>query len=230
MNKDFPRIITLLRKEKSLSQKQVSADLGISQALLSHYEKGIRECSLDFIVKVADYYDVSCDYLLGRTPQRNNEGYDKTVFPDSRDKIREAGEKEVTNVMSAVNRKIITNSIYVIFKILAQINSRTLTKAVSNYLFVCVYKIFRKIYSSNEKNKQNLFGVNKNTYQGFCASAMELSYTKISNLTNPHCKESYIKRLSEYRLSTDILVENYPQYASSLINLIQYAENNMNFK
>ena len=67
MNSDFPRIITFLRKERGLSQKQVAQDLGISQALLSHYEKGIRECGLDFLVRVADYYNVSCDYLLGRT-------------------------------------------------------------------------------------------------------------------------------------------------------------------
>jgi len=72
MNKDFPRIITLLREERGLSQKKAADALGISQPLLSHYEKGIRECSLDFVVKVADFYDVSCDYLLGRTPNRSN--------------------------------------------------------------------------------------------------------------------------------------------------------------
>ena len=70
MNKDFPRIITLLRKEKGLSQKQAATDLDISQALLSHYEKGIRECGLDFIIKLSDYYNVSCDYLLGKTPNK----------------------------------------------------------------------------------------------------------------------------------------------------------------
>ena len=43
MNAAFPRIMTLLRKERGVSQKQVAADLHISQALLSHYEKGIRE-------------------------------------------------------------------------------------------------------------------------------------------------------------------------------------------
>ena len=43
MNKDFPRILTLLREEKGLSQKKAAADLGISQPLLSHYEKGIRD-------------------------------------------------------------------------------------------------------------------------------------------------------------------------------------------
>lgn len=43
MNKEFGRIITRLRKKKGLSQKEACAELGISQALLSHYEKGIRE-------------------------------------------------------------------------------------------------------------------------------------------------------------------------------------------
>ena len=70
MNTDFPRILTLLRKERGISQKQAAAELGISQALLSHYEKGIRECGLDFVVRTADFYGVSCDYLLGRSPER----------------------------------------------------------------------------------------------------------------------------------------------------------------
>ena len=47
MNQHFPRIITLLRKERGLSQKKAAEELCISQALLSHYEKGIRECGLD---------------------------------------------------------------------------------------------------------------------------------------------------------------------------------------
>ncbi len=43
MTSDFSRVITLLRKERGITQKQAAADLGVSQALLSHYEKGIRE-------------------------------------------------------------------------------------------------------------------------------------------------------------------------------------------
>ena len=83
MNSDFPRIITFLRKERGLSQKQVAADLGISQALLSHYEKGIRECGLDFLVKAADYFEVSCDYLLGRTVQRRLASVSADDLPES---------------------------------------------------------------------------------------------------------------------------------------------------
>ena len=65
MAMEFNRIITLLRKERGITQKQAAQELGISQAQLSHYEKGIRECGLEFVVQIADYYNVSCDYLLG---------------------------------------------------------------------------------------------------------------------------------------------------------------------
>lgn len=66
----FSTILTSLRKERKLSQKVVAADLNISQALLSHYEKGVRECSLDLLITIADYFGVSCDYLLGCTDVR----------------------------------------------------------------------------------------------------------------------------------------------------------------
>lgn len=58
------RLVTL-RKDKNLSQKEAAEQLGVSQALLSHYEKGIRECGLDFLCRAASFYDVSTDYLLG---------------------------------------------------------------------------------------------------------------------------------------------------------------------
>ncbi len=57
--------LSSLRKEKGLSQKEAAAGLGVSQALLSHYENGIRECGLDFLCRAADYYNVTADYLLG---------------------------------------------------------------------------------------------------------------------------------------------------------------------
>ena len=59
-----------LRKEKNLSQKEVAIELGVSQALLSHYEKGIRECGLDFLCRASAFYDVSTDYLLGLTENK----------------------------------------------------------------------------------------------------------------------------------------------------------------
>lgn len=59
-----------IRKEKALSQKDAAKALGVSQALLSHYENGIRECGLSFLRRAASFYDVSTDYLLGMTDAR----------------------------------------------------------------------------------------------------------------------------------------------------------------
>lgn len=69
MNCQFPEIISSLRKAKGVSQKQAAAELGVKQALLSHYENGIRECGLDFLIKLSEYYEVSTDELLGLTPK-----------------------------------------------------------------------------------------------------------------------------------------------------------------
>ena len=55
MNADFPRILTLLRKERGISQKQAAGELGISQALLSHYEKGIRGMRAGFFNPVRGF-------------------------------------------------------------------------------------------------------------------------------------------------------------------------------
>jgi len=59
-----------LRRQTGQSQRRAAAELGISQALLSHYENGAREPKLDFIVKACDYYKVSADYILGRADRR----------------------------------------------------------------------------------------------------------------------------------------------------------------
>lgn len=67
----FNEILLKLRKERKITQRQASAALNISQALLSHYEHGVREPGLAFVRKACDYYGVSADYLLGRTDELN---------------------------------------------------------------------------------------------------------------------------------------------------------------
>lgn len=64
--------LAAVRKEKEIPQKMAALDLGVSQALLSHYEKGIRECSPAFLAKAAVYYGVSADYLLGLAEEKRN--------------------------------------------------------------------------------------------------------------------------------------------------------------
>ncbi len=67
MNRSFPETLSVLRKERNISQRTAASALNISQALLSHYENGAREPGLDFIRRACDYYGVSADYLLCRS-------------------------------------------------------------------------------------------------------------------------------------------------------------------
>ena len=67
MDRSFPETLSALRREKNINQRTAAGDLGISQALLSHYENGAREPGLSFVCRACDYYGVSADYLLGRS-------------------------------------------------------------------------------------------------------------------------------------------------------------------
>ena len=83
----FAQTLSQLRHEKGVSQRQAAQALEVSQALLSHYENGIREPGLAFVVRACDYYQVSADYLLGRRVEREGgraqgapEGVDPAVL------------------------------------------------------------------------------------------------------------------------------------------------------
>ena len=67
MISDFSTVLVSLRKARGISQKQAAKDLHISQALLSHYENGVREPKFDFVDKVCLYYGVTADFMLGRS-------------------------------------------------------------------------------------------------------------------------------------------------------------------
>lgn len=56
-----------LREDNDLKQQQIADYLICDQSLYSKYERGERDLPLDFAVKLADYYNVSVDYLLYRT-------------------------------------------------------------------------------------------------------------------------------------------------------------------
>ena len=59
--------IRSMRIDNGLTQKEVAQMLGVSQNTYSQYEVGVLNYPVDAIVKLADYYGVSTDYLLGRT-------------------------------------------------------------------------------------------------------------------------------------------------------------------
>jgi transcriptional regulator with XRE-family HTH domain len=70
MERGFSSVLAELRRERKLSQRKLSADLNISQALLSHYENGSREPGLAFVKRACAYFEVSADFLLGISPEK----------------------------------------------------------------------------------------------------------------------------------------------------------------
>ena len=56
-----------IRKEKKISQLKLAMDLNMNQNTISRYETGEREPGINELIKIADYFNVSVDYLLKRT-------------------------------------------------------------------------------------------------------------------------------------------------------------------
>ena len=59
-----------LRIASDLSQKKIGEILHISQRSYSHYETGSRNIPIEMLIRLADYYDTTIDYLVGRTDNK----------------------------------------------------------------------------------------------------------------------------------------------------------------
>lgn len=59
-----------LRTDADMSQKQLSEILHISQRSYSHYETGSRNIPVEMLIRLANYYDISVYYLVGRTDKK----------------------------------------------------------------------------------------------------------------------------------------------------------------
>ncbi len=228
MNADFPRLITLLRKEKGISQKKAAGELGISQALLSHYEKGIRECGLEFVVRCSRFYEVSTDYLLGVSPDRhgNTLTAENITDPDSvKDNVFHG------NVMPVLNKKLIANSMSVVFDLVGQSECEQLNDEISRYLMAAVYRSFRILYAANPKNEQTMFSIPEELASAYVSAAMDLAEARAMLLVKGinRNKEDLVRNINETKVTNEFLSENWPQQSSSLMNMIMNIEGELNF-
>jgi len=230
MNSDFPRILTLLRKEKGISQKSAAGELMVSQALLSHYEKGIRECGLDFLVRCADFYGVSCDYLLGRSPDRNGSTITVEDIPDPEDAGRE-NNRSIATVLPLLNKKLIFNSLNILFDLMAKAANKSLTNEISSFLMLAVYRMFRIVYSANAKNQDKMFNVPAHIYAMYTNAAMQVCEANASAIAagQPVHDDKPISDVDALSLSTTILDDAYPLFSPSLLNLIKNSESRIGY-
>lgn len=217
----FCRVLTLLRKESGLSQKEVAQKLDVSQALLSHYEHGTRECGLQFLVKVASFYGVSCDFLLGVSPDRSGSTLYVENIPEADSK---SDSKYRGSVLPALNKRLIANSLNIVFDLLQQYEDKQLTSEISNYLMITVYKLFRLMFSANSTNSQQVFSVPELVYLRHSDAEQAYIEARMKLLLEDKNVENITNGLEKLKISTIQLSNDYPLYATSLMNLIQLAE------
>ncbi len=69
-----------LRKEKRLRQDDIAVDLNVTRQTISKYERGERQPDYCMLIKIAEYFQVSIDYLFGRTPIRPVSRFDEREY------------------------------------------------------------------------------------------------------------------------------------------------------
>ena len=69
--KKFGNVLKELRNEKHLTGEELGKALSVTKVAISNWENGNRTPDTDMLKKIANYFDVSLDYLLGRTDERN---------------------------------------------------------------------------------------------------------------------------------------------------------------
>jgi len=212
MATEFSRTLSLLRQERGVSQRTAAGDLGISQALLSHYENGIREPGLAFVVKACDYYHVSADFMLGRTLSR--EGSMLT----SEEILNAADEGNVLrgSVLATLQSKLIGGAIGVLFGLLGKLGDKAAINAAAEFLTSAVYQLYRQLYRSAGAN-ESYFALHSD------ASVMDIAAAdmKLSQLRYVRALHVQTQQKKEFPdLSPEALTAAYPGRCQSLTQIL----------
>ncbi len=224
-NNDFSRSLSLLRKEKGVSQREAARELGISQALLSHYENGVREPGLAFVRRACDYYRVSADFLLGRSMDRDGATISAEELYDA------SAEKDNVlrgSVAALLNKKLLVNSVGILFDLLGRVGSRPAIQAAVDYLSSAVYQLFRHLYQAPGTQSEDFFSISPIHYTVGCASAdMVLS------------EADYVDALTQYLkdkgpgvfppMNNDALAQSYPESYKSLLQIVHTTGERVNY-
>ncbi len=166
MKTDFASRLMNLRHESNQSQKKAADALGISQALLSHYENGVREPKLEFVIRACEYYGVSTDYVLGRTDEKS---FDSMIALDCTD------DDQRRNATAAA----------LIISVLTEAGDEQLTGSAAKYIGLSVFNVlsalcspvkpYEPLYDAALKTAEAAFMTNVRRVKGNAESDLVLS-------------------------------------------------------
>lgn len=220
MASEFSRTLSLLRRERGVSQRTAAGDLGISQALLSHYENGVREPGLSFVVKACDYYNVSADFILGRTLSREG----SMLTHEEVLNAAEPGNILQGSVMATLQSKLLSGAVGVLFGLLGKLGDKAAINAAASYLGSAVYQLYRHLYRAAGANEA-YFALDP----AACAMGMADADMKLSENRYAHALRSQTAQKAEFPdLSAEALAAAYPGRCQSMTQVLSTADARLN--
>ena len=88
--------IKILRTEKNLSQEELAKQIHVTQTMISQLEKGKKQPSRELAESLADFFEVTLDYLLGRTADRNNSYFANNISGSNL--VQGSGSVSITDI------------------------------------------------------------------------------------------------------------------------------------
>lgn len=217
MATEFSRTLSLLRQERGVSQRTAAGDLGISQAPLSHYENGIREPGLAFVVRACEYYHVSADFMLGRTLSREGSMLSGEEILNMADE----GNVLQGSVLATLQSKLLSGAISVLFALLGKLGDKAAINHAGAYLGSAVYQLYRLLYRSAGAN-EDYFSLPAGDFaQGAAAADMTLQQLRFARSLGDRDKADFPD------LSTQTLNAAYPGRSQSLTQVLSSADSRL---
>ena len=202
------RRISDLRVDHDLTQRKVADYLNMNLEVYRRYEKGLREIPVWALVKLAELYHTSTDYLLGRTLSRDGSIIEAGDVYDS------SGEKGSLrgSIMATLQKKLVVNTAGVLFDQLGKTGSREAVTAAGDYLSGALYGLLRQLYRRGGGN-EDFFAVSPGDYDGGLVQAdMTMSQVR------------YRRALSQaeevQEITPDTLTAGYPGLGQSVAQVI----------
>ena len=217
---EFSRTLSLLRQERGVSQRTAASDLGISQALLSHYENGIREPGLSFVVKACDYYHVSADFILGRTLSRDG----SMLTSEEVLGAAEPGNILQGSVLATLQSKLLSGAVGVLFGLLGKLGDKTAINAAAAYLGGAVYQLYRHLYRAAGANEA-YFALDP----AACTMGTADADRKLEEVRYARALRAQAAKKAEFPdLSPEALSAGYPGRCQSLTQVLSTTDARLN--
>ena len=124
-------------------------------------------------------------------------------------------------------KKLIENSLDILYDKLQESGDKELVTAISRYLMLAVYKVFRQLYDACPRNVKGMFRIGGARWQASADAAMRLTEADLTEVLTGEDGTRDSKDPATMALTTERLTHDYPRHATSLLNLVKNAEESM---